>query len=171
MNLLKGSFFLKFAAFVVAVLTYFYIHNEIRSIEEQNAADPSYKLIKLTAKSVPVKVRLNPVVPTGYRALQDQMTVSPQMITVIGPEALFEDAQGAETSRVDVSEYTKTVTKRVPLESVSGIHVVGEPMTVDVTIPIEKIPVPEDEKPVEAPAEEPAAPPSPDAGTASAPAS
>ena len=144
MNLLKGSFFLKFAALIVAVLTYFYIHNEIRSVEDQNAADPSYKLIKLTAKSVPVKVRLDPAMPTGYRALGDQITVSPQMITVIGPEALFEDEQGAETSMVDVSEYTKTVTKHVPLESVAGIHVVGQPMTVEVTVPIEKIPAPEE---------------------------
>ncbi len=140
MNLLKGSFFLKLAALVVAVLTYFYIHNEIRNVEEQNAADPSYKLIKLTAKTVRVKVRLDPAMPAGYRALEDQIVVSPQMITVIGPEALFGDEQGAETSMVDVSEYTKTVTKHVPLESVAGIHVVGEPMTVDVTVPIEAIP-------------------------------
>ena len=157
MNLLKGSFFLKFAALIVAVLTYFYIHNEIRSVEEQNAADPSYKLIKLTAKSVPVKVRLDLAMPTGYRALGDQVVVSPQMITVIGPEALFEDEQGAETSMVDVSEYTKTVTKHVPLESVAGIHVVGNPMTVEVTVPIEKIPVPEEEKPAEVVSETPSA--------------
>ena len=55
MNLLKGSFFLKFAAFVVAVLTYFYIHNEIENGKIENASDPSYKLIKLTAQNIPVK--------------------------------------------------------------------------------------------------------------------
>ena len=142
MNLLKGSFFLKFAALIVAVLTYFYIHNEIRSREEQNAEDPSYKLIKLTAKSLPIKVRLDPALPTGYRALEDQIAVLPQSVMVIGPEALFEDAQSAETSMVDVSEYTKTIIKHVPLESVAGVHVTGEPMTVIVTVPIEKIPEP-----------------------------
>ena len=153
MNLLKGSFFLKFAAFVVAVLTYFYIHNEIRDRDEENAKDPSYNLIKLTAKSLPVKVRLDPAMPSGYRALGDQVTVDPQNITVIGPEALFEDTQSAETSMLDVSEYTKTVTKHVPLESVAGVHVTGAPMTVAVTVPIEKIPVPEEAKPAPVPAE------------------
>ncbi len=152
MNLLKGSFFLKFAALVVAVLTYFYIHNEIRAREQENAEDPSYKLIKLTAKTVRVKVRVDPVISTGYRVLKDQIVVTPEVITVIGPEALFEDALEAETSMVDVSEYTKTVTKRVPLESVAGIHVVGEPMTVAVTVPIEKIPVPEETKATPEPA-------------------
>ena len=137
MNLLKGSFFLKFAAFIVAVLTYSYIHNEIESGKIDNASDPSYKLIKLTAKSLPVKVRLDPTLPKGYRVLEDQIVVSPSSITVIGPEALFEDAQNAETSMLDVREYTKPVEKSVPIESVAGVHVTGEPMQVSVMIPIE----------------------------------
>ena len=156
MNLLKGSFFLKFAALVVAVLTYFYIHNEIRGHEQRNVEDPSYKLIKLTAKTVRVKVRLNPATSTGYRVLESEIVVAPASITVIGPEALFEDAHEAETSMVEVSEYTKTVTKYVPIESVAGIHVVGDPTTVAVTVPIEKIPAPKEEAPAQAPSTAPA---------------
>ena len=142
MNLLKGSGLLKLAAFVVAVLSYFYIHNEISNLEKNNSTDASYKLIKLTAKNLPVKVRLETVPPDGYRIAEDKVTVLPSQVTVIGPEALLEDALTAETAIVDVSESTKDIVKKFPLESVAGIHVVGQPYLVEVTVPIEKIPEP-----------------------------
>lgn len=145
MNLLKGSWVLKLAALVFAVLTYFYIHHELKS-QEQKISDPSYKLIKLTAKNLPLKVRLASSPPEGHRILMDQVTSVPTQVIVIGPEALLEEADTAETALVDVSENTKTVTKKIPLESVAGIHLVGDPYSVEVTIPIEKIEEKEPEK-------------------------
>jgi hypothetical protein len=142
MNLLKGSALLKITALTVAVLTYFYIHNEIYNTEKNNPVDDSYKLIKLTAKSLPVKVRLETTPPEGYRILEDRVSSTPAMVTVIAPEALLENTWDAQTSIVDVGENTKTVTRRVPLENVAGVHLVGEPYLVEVTVPIEKIPVP-----------------------------
>ena len=149
MNLLKGSAILKLTALVVAFLTYSYIHNEIYNVEKNNSTDPSYKLIKLTAKSLPVKVRLETTPPEGYRIIDSQVIATPSKVTAIGPEALLENTWDAVTSIVDVSENTKTVTKRVPLETVAGIHLVGEPYQVEVVIPIEKI----KETPAEQPAE------------------
>ena len=143
MNLLKGSAALKIVSLLVALLTYVYISNEIRNKEKANSADASYKLIKLTAKKLPVKVRVEAVLPEGYRILRDQITASPSQLAVIGPEALLEDALEAETAIVDVSEYTKSVTKQVPLESVAGVHLVGPPYLMDVFIPIEKLPEPD----------------------------
>ena len=148
MNLLKGSGVLKLVALSVALVTYFYIHNEISNTEKNKASDASYKLIKLTATKLPVKARVETAPPEGYRVLEDQIVTTPSQVTVIGPEALLDDALNAETSIIDVSEYTKTITKQVPLESVAGIHLVGNPYVVDVTVPIEKIsPALEPEKP------------------------
>lgn len=153
MNLLKGSAFLKFVAFLVALLTYFYIHNEIRSKERRIAlVDPSYKLIKLTAKNLPIKVRFETAPPAGYRIVEDQVIVTPPQVTAIGPEAMLEETVSAQTSVVDVSEYTKTITKQVPLESVAGIHLVGKPYMVIATVPIERIPQPEERIVKETPA-------------------
>ena len=135
MNLLKGSFFIKIAALVVAVLTYNYIHNEIYNNAE-NSQDSSYKLIKLTAKSLPVKVRVETRPPDGYILDDDLVEAIPSHVTVIGPEALLEDAWRVETSVVDVSDATKSVKKRVPLEDVAGIHLTGDAYYVDVVIPI-----------------------------------
>ncbi len=143
MNMLKGSALLKLTALLVAVMTYYYIRNEIASQERSSAADASYKLIKLTAKVLPVKARLETAPPNGYRILEDEVTVSPSEVTVIGPEALLETSWTAETSIVDVSDNTKTVIKRLPIESVAGIHIAGQSTTVEVTVPIEKIPEPE----------------------------
>ena len=157
MNLLKGSAFLKFVALIVALLTYSYIRNEIEN-KDRNRVDPSYKLIKLTAKNLPVKVRLDAARPSGFRVAEDQILVTPAMVTVIGPEALLEEAENTETSILDVGEYTKTVTKQVPLESVAGVHVGGEPMLVTVTVPVERLPAPQEPAPALAPPAPPAEP-------------
>lgn len=140
MNLLRGSLFLKLAALVFAVVSYFYIHNEIQTSEkDKKISDPSYKLIKLTAKSLAVKLRIGTSPPDGYKIAESKVTVSPDRLIVIGPEALLEEALSVETSIVDVSESTRTAVRRVPLENVAGIHLAGDPYLVDVTIPIEKI--------------------------------
>ena len=142
MNLLKGSGLLKLAAFIVALLTYFYIHNAIYNTEKNNSTDASYKLIKLTAKALQVKVRLDTTPPDGYQIVEDQVTVVPTQVVVIGPEALLENALTAETAIVDVSESTKTINKRIPIETVAGISVEGQSTLVEVTVPIQKIPEP-----------------------------
>ena len=139
MKLLKGTLLLKFLSLVVAVGAYFYIHHEIEAAEKKNSGDSSYRLIKLTAKSLPVKVRLETQPPDGYRIIEDRVVTSPSRVMVIGPEALLESATAAETSIVDISGTTNTVTKKVPLESVSGIHLTGQPNMIEVTVPIEKI--------------------------------
>jgi len=143
MNILKGSLFLKLSALVVAILAYAYIHNELYK-SDRTRQDPSYKLIKLTAKRVPIRLRLASDAPQGYRVLQDRATVNPETLVVIGPEALLDETETAETAMVDVSENTKTVVKKVPLESVAGIHLVGESYWAEVTVPIEKVPAPKE---------------------------
>ena len=138
MSLLKGSWFLKILALLAAILTYFLIHHEMNNA--QNAvSDPSYKLIKLTAEHLPVKVRLATTAPEGYRILADQVAANPGHVIVIGPEALLGEASSAETALVDVSESTKTFTKDIPLESVAGVHLGGKPYLVSITVPIQKI--------------------------------
>ncbi len=139
MKLLKGTLFLKAASLILALLTYGYIHHEIELTDKKNATDASYRLIKMTAKSIPIKARLETQPPDGYRIIEERVLVSPSHMMVVGPEALLEEDSTAETSIIDVSEYTKTVTKRIPLESVGGTHLTGKPSMVEVTIPIEKI--------------------------------
>ena|SRR3989338_5174603 len=140
MKLLKGSWLLKFAAFVAALLTYFYIQGVLASREEEKKIlDPSYKLIRLTAKNLPVNVRIATSPPKGYQIQADKVTTLPSHVIVVAPEALLEDASNAETALIDISENTKTTVKSIPLESVSGVHLSGAAYYVDVTIPIKKI--------------------------------
>lgn len=143
MKLLKGSVFLKIIALALAIPAYFYIKHEIARSEQKNVTDPSYKLIKLTAKNLPVKVRVETAPPDGYKIVDDKVSVSPDHMLVIGPEALLETAQTVETAIIDASETTKTINKKIPIESVAGIHLAGQAYTVDVTVPIEKIEKPE----------------------------
>lgn len=136
--MMRGAWLLKLAALLCAIATYFYVHREVHRVEEKTQ-DPSYKLIKLTAKNLPLKTRIAASPPEGYRIVTNKVYTAPRSVIVVGPEALLEEADTAETALVDVSENTKTVTKKIPLESVAGIHLAGEPYVVEVTIPIEKI--------------------------------
>ena len=138
MKLLKGTLVLKIVALILAVVTYFYITNELRQ-NRTRVIDPSYKLIKLTAKTLPLKVRFAAEPPAGYKLLIDQVKTNPAKVTVIGPEALLDEAFNAETALIDLSENTATVVRKIPIESVAGIHVAGEAHLVDVTVPIQKI--------------------------------
>lgn len=134
----KHDFVLAVVAMVLAVATYLYVNDSIRRTQTKTY-DASYKLIKLTAKSVPVKVRFASNPPEGYRLISEKVNVSPNRIVVIGPEALLEETSSAETAIMDISESKKKVVKGIPVESVAGIHLSGEPYTVDVVVPIEKI--------------------------------
>lgn len=124
-------------ALVLAVITYGYLSQMARKNSE--VQDPSYKLIKLTAKTVPVRVRLASAPPEGYRLVQERITVQPARVTVIGPEALLEEASTAETAIIDIGQTTRKIIKSIPIESVAGVHLSGEPQIVDVTIPIEPL--------------------------------
>lgn len=140
MNFFKKPFFYKLAALSCAVITYLYIHHEIGIKEsEKKSNDASYKLIKLTAKKLPVKVRLATAPMEGYRIIDEKISMFPQQIVVVGPEALLEGASDAETGLIDVSESTKTVTRNVAIQTVAGISLTGEPLDIQVTVPIEKI--------------------------------
>ncbi|MCG3176459.1 MAG: hypothetical protein MOGMAGMI_01413 [Candidatus Omnitrophica bacterium] len=122
---------------VVAVITYFFAHNEV--VRTTEATDPSYKLIKPVAKKLPVKLRLVSSTPKGYRILDKEISTRPTEIIVIGPEAMLEAASTVETALLDVSEATQTVRRTVPLDRVAGMHLSGEPYPIEVVIPIEKV--------------------------------
>ena len=138
MTFLKGSWLLKIVALLCAIGMYYFIHNEMYKIEDRKL-DPSYRLIKLTAKRLPVKVRVAANPPDGYAYVPEAVTVNPSHIIAIGPEALLDEAMTAETSLLDLSESTRTVTKKVAVENVAGTHVAGESYLVEVNVPIKKI--------------------------------
>lgn len=137
--MLKGSWILKLSALVLALLTYLHVHRELYR-EESRTVDPSYRLIKLSTKKLAINARVGTSPPDGYEVKLDKITVQPSQITVIGPEALLDEASSADTAMIDISSNTKTTVKKIPVEAVAGINVAGEPYMVEVTIPIEKIP-------------------------------
>jgi hypothetical protein len=139
MNLLKKyDWGLVAVSLVLALITYAYMNDHLKR-RDRKAQDPSYKLIKLTAKSLPVKVRFTANPPEGYRLISEMVTVNPSRLVVIGPEALLEDATSAETAIMDISQSTRKIIKSIPVESVAGIHLAGEPYTVEVVVPIEPL--------------------------------
>lgn len=136
--MLKGSWFLKVSALFFALLTYFHVNKEILR-EESRTIDPSYKLIKLTTKTLPIIPRVGTTPADGYQVRLNEVAAKPAQIVVVGPEKLLEEASSADTAMIDISENTKTVVKKISLESIAGVNLSGEPYLIDVTIPIDKI--------------------------------
>ncbi|GEM_PF-998379 len=155
MSLLKGSLFLKALALVTAIVAYLYIHEDLERAREEKQkpiTDQSFRLLKPTAKNLPIKVRLATEPPEGYAILEEGVIAKPASIIVIAPEALLDEGAHAETALIDISDSTKPLTKRIPLESVAGTHLTGEPFMIEVTVPIRKLePEPETPAPAAAP--------------------
>jgi YbbR domain-containing protein len=134
----KQNRWLLVIALALALMTYYYVNDALKH-SSGAPSDPSYRLIKLTAKTVPVKVRFASTPPEGYRLLTERVKVVPEQITLVGPEALLEETSSAETAILDISQTTRQINKVIPLESVAGIHLTGESYLVEVTVPIEKL--------------------------------
>jgi hypothetical protein len=125
-------------ALALAMISYFYMNYSLKS-DKSRIQDQSYKLLRMTAKRVPVKVRFAATPPQGYRLDIDRVVTNPKEVMIIGPDALLSEKVSAETAIIDVSQTTRKTTKAIPLESVAGIHLAGEPNLVEVTIPVEKL--------------------------------
>lgn len=125
-------------ALALAAISYFYMNYSLKS-DKVRIQDQSYKLLRMTAKRVPVKVRFASTPPQGYRLDLDRVVTIPKDVMIIGPDALLSEKVSAETAIIDVSQTTRKITKAIPLESVAGIHLAGEPSLVEVVIPVEKL--------------------------------
>lgn len=128
-------------ALALAIITYSYVNQSIQK-SKIRTTDPSYKLIKLSAKTVPVTVRFASAPPEGYKLLTNRVSKTPETVTLIGPEALLDETQSADTAIIDISQNTKKTIRVVPIETVAGLKIGGDPIMIEVTVPIEKIEIP-----------------------------
>lgn len=128
-------------ALALAIITYSYANQSIQK-SKIKLTDPSYKLLKLTAKTVPITVRFASTPPEGYKLLTGRVSTTPETVTLIGPEALLDETDRADTAIIDISQSTKKTIRVVPIETVAGLKIGGDPILIEVSIPIEKIEIP-----------------------------
>ncbi len=130
---------LKILSLILAVITWFYINYELTKMRvEEEKAIISMLQYDVVSKRLPIQLTIVGKMREGYMLLKDNITIEPESYVVIGPEKILEDVAVVKTLPVDITEYTKDVTKQIGLAPIArGIKLDDE--FVKIYIPIIKI--------------------------------
>jgi len=129
---------LKVLSLALAVSTWFYINKELEKVRnEEERAIFSMLNYEVAAKRLPIKLTLVGKPPEGYSLDSENLTIAPETCVVMGPEKILQTVEYARTIPIDITEYTKSIKKRLPLGPIAeGISL--KEFSVDVYIPIVK---------------------------------
>ena len=129
---------LKLIALFLAVITWVYIVGELNKVAPEERASLERLLpYRMTAKFLPVQINLIGESREGYTVIKDKVIADPHGIMVIGPRSLLGRLGFVKTEPIDISAYTKPLTKDVSLMPLArGLSVKEKFVTV--TIPIQK---------------------------------
>ena len=93
---------------------------------------------EVISKKLPIQLTIAGEPSSGYAVMTKDIIVEPQSIVVIGPKKILEGVTAVRTIPIDISEFTKTVSKEIPLAPIArGITLKDD--LVKINIPIEKI--------------------------------
>jgi len=138
-RLITNNIGLKIFSLALAIFTWAYVISELgRSVEEKRMELYDVFPYRMTSKYVYVKPSFVGKPVKGYVIVHDKVVVFPKQILIMGPKAIVEDLMYLKTEPINVSEYTKSFTRSVPLAPVGNFMVPKE--SISVTVPIEKIP-------------------------------
>lgn len=137
-NIILNNLGLKLLALFLAVLTWFYIVEELQkgAIEESEALKSIFPY-RIVSKQLPIKLNLTGEPEAGYRMLKDKITLDPSSCVIIGPKSFLKKVSSIETQPISISGDVKTIIKDISIiPPIKGISIKEKFVTV--TIPIEK---------------------------------
>ncbi len=137
-KILLNNIGLKTLAFVLALVTWFYIGEIIDEDTGKTLAQRFLSSPHFISKKLFILPNFEGEVPSGYKLIQDDIRIEPEYIVVLGPAKILSKKEFIYTKSIDLSEYTKSKTLAVGLESIS--HAIKVQKTdVNVFIPVKKI--------------------------------
>lgn len=138
-NWLLKNFWLKTISLALAVITWFYVADELKRASGEERV-PFW--IGYAAGNVIKQVQITPVIKgqpaDNYILRTDRITIKPDATFIIGPKRIVDKLASLKTVPIDITGQNKTYNVTVPLESLRGIRFYGAGGIVDITIPIEK---------------------------------
>ena len=129
---------LKFTAFILALALWFYIVGELKkgSEEERQFLNRVLPQESMTAKKLSIMPVFIGTPRYGFEADHAKAVVVPEYCIVVGTRDLLDKVRFIYTMPIDISGYSKPVTKSVALNPISpGIYM--EETLVQVTVPVE----------------------------------
>lgn len=138
-NWLLKNFWLKVISLALAVITWFYVVDELSHTPGEERL-PFW--VGYAPGNVIKQVQVIPMIKghpaENYILRADKIVLKPDATFIIGQKRIVDKVASLKTVPVDITGQTKTYNVTVPLESVKGIRLYGGGGIVDLTIPIEK---------------------------------
>lgn len=127
---------LKILCLGIAIVTWFYVTLELTKLKsDEEKAIFSMLRYDVISKELPIQPTIVSEVRGGYRIITDGISVSPETCVVIGPAHILNEVNLVRTVPIDISEYTKDVTKEVELAPIArGITLRDTFVTVHIPI-------------------------------------
>ncbi|HDI45881.1 MAG TPA: YbbR-like domain-containing protein [Candidatus Omnitrophica bacterium] len=133
LNGLKTNLIYKLVAFILAVITYIYVQNEL--ISSGRIFHNKELLKQLDFKVVPIKVALKGEPPPRYQILTGNIKVKPEKVIIVGKKSDLDKISEISTQEIDVRKFTHTQILYVPLKPVENA-IVGDKAMVEIEIPV-----------------------------------
>ncbi len=138
-NFFTKHLFLKFLSFMLALLAWFYIVNELNKgpNEELELLRKMHPNEGMVAKKLMISPVLIGKPSWGNSVKRDQVVIVPEYCIVMGSRDVLGKVKSAYTMPIDLKRISKTFTAQVALSPIApGVYM--EETLVQVTVPIEK---------------------------------
>jgi len=140
LDIVFHNFWPKIISLVLAVATWFYVFDLISNEsyhQKKETAEDILARSRLTVKEVPVKPVFTGKTPEGYKVDYGGIVIDPGTISILGPATFVEKVDEIRTDRINLDEYTRSVTLRLGIHSdVRAIRF--ENKFVELYLPVEK---------------------------------
>ncbi|MGE4357295.1 MAG: CdaR family protein [Candidatus Omnitrophota bacterium] len=137
-NIILNNLWLKIISLALAILSWFYINNEIIQSKQRDKVTLVWdKELNLEVRELPVRVNIKGAPPPGYVFVESKLVVNPARCKVVGKKFILDTLAYVETEAVDIRTFTKPTIVKTTLRSLPNVIIPeGE---VELTIPIEKV--------------------------------
>jgi YbbR-like protein len=121
MGLLKNIFhnaWPKVLALVLAIATWFYVFDLVNSdSQRKETVAEVLSRTNFIVKEVEVKPVFTGKTPNGYVVVFDEVKIRPATVSIFGPEVIVDKVTELRTDRIDLGEYTRSVTLKLGIHS------------------------------------------------------
>jgi len=142
-QLIIKNFWLKMLALFLAFVVWVYVVGELdKGTPDERALLNRVLPYKLAAKSVPVKAAIVGSPRAGYHILNEAIIIRPSTCLVMAPQNLLKNINYVTTEDIDLSEFTRPVSKEARIKPIGGGVMLEKDFFVRVVIPVKKAEAP-----------------------------
>ncbi len=146
LNGILNNLWAKLLTLVLAFATWFYVFDLVNSdsfMQKKETVEEVFSRYEFVTKKVSVKPVFMGKSPAGYKVVFSNVKVTPQEMTIFGPQEIVDTVDDIKTDKIDLSEYTKSVKLTLGMSSGTKFFK-DEEKTVDVYVPVELVVVDEE---------------------------